>query len=601
MEQIKACRSVADIRKVTRANGWTFSECKVYERLVLSSFAFAHILSLRVSWSQILDFLKDSDFNPPAARNIITLLRSPTLKDSPRNLKNLEAWIGRQVKLGRIAEDDIWEILKSLLNRHQLLKESEAAPILTFHTSWNLYRKILNGLGASKVRSFDTLRIRTTLLLLQLTSHIPTLVERRRMGVMIISRASESQLEKLRPVVLKFIGHCLRLDSSTVPSTGSASGNHLFWWLRPLIISLPEGVAIACIEKITLSLTKRPSSWTPGWKMERINRLRTWFKTLHTLQYVSIIRNNVEWRTKWKATEKVLAKRDRRTLGLYLSLLKPQEQVAFILEHWILEKSRSLSVRVAAEVILSGKKDSPTWTGIAGSCWNDLAPVLYNLDTVTFDSIMRKLRLLLSHLGESQAFESLSDKINFRRESDDPKTYSKITKTAKKDALKALKLFKRNPWFRLERCPDLAKSIIEDPRIDPEIIFDELARDDGTFGAVKPLYRAQDLPVNMERIETLHSIASAFADAERLNPRQAYRKVKRCFDYLHGRLDLVRPEMVQAMYRAGVTRYFEACRGVSDAQLNHILASVRQVEGDEVADRLETACKWSNRRLQGKI
>ena len=137
--------------------------------------------------------------------------------------------------------------------------------------------------------------------------------------------------------------------------------------------------------------------------------------------------------------------------------------------------------------------------------------------------------------------------------------------------------------------------------MEPEIIFDQLARDHGMFGAVKPLHGAQDLPVNMERVDMLHSIATAFANAEQLSPRQAYRKVMRCFAYFRGRHDLVRPEMTEAMYRAGVTRYLEAYEGVSDAQLDHVLGFVRQIEGEEVAERLRTACLWSNQRLQGKI
>ena len=600
-EQIKACRSVDEIREVTRANGWTFSESKVFDGLVLSSFAFDHILGLRVPWSQILDFWENPDFNPPAARNIMTLLRSPTLKESVTSLEDLETWIGQEVTLGRIAEDDILEILKGLLNRYQLPKGLEAGPMLTFHTSWNLYRRILDGLRASKVRSFDTLRIRTTLLLLQLTSHSPTLVEGRDMGVMIMSRAPKCQLEKMRPAVVDFIIHSFRLKSSIVPSTGSIGDKHLIWRLRPLLMSLPEGIAIACIAKITFTLVKRASSWSAFWKTDRSEPLRTWFEGLHTLPYVSISRKHIEWRAEWKAAEKVLAKLDRRTLAAYLSLLRLQEQVDFILEHWILQQSRSLSDPVALDALLSGKETPPRFTGIANPCWIDLAPILYELDTVTLDSMMPKLRHLLTHLGESKAIKSISNHVILRRQSDDPKTYSKITKTAKTDALEAIKLFKKNRWLRLEKCPDLAQSIIEHPRIDPEVIFDELARDHGIFGAVKPFHGAQDLPVNMERVDMLHSIASAFADAERLNPRQAYRKVMRCFAYFQGRLDLVRPEMVQAMYRAGVTRYFEAHRGVSDAQLDHILVLVRQVEGDEVADRLEIACMWSNRRLQGKI
>ena len=531
----------------------------------------------------------------------MTLLRSPTLKESVRSLKDLETWIGQEVALGRIAEDDIREILKGLLDRYQVPNGPKVELTPTFHTSWNLYRRILKGLRASKVGSFDTLRTRTMQLLLQLAIHSPKFVGGRNMGIMIISRASKSQLEKIGPVIQEFISHYSSLDPSILPLTASTSNKRLSRWLRPLLVCLPEGVAMACIAKTTLVLINRGPSWTPWWETNGIECIRRWFKGIHTLPYISAIRQHVEWRTKWKVTEKILAKQDRITLGAYLSLLRPKEQVDFVVEHWILQRLNSFRVRIAADALLSGKKTPPMCTGIADSCWIDLAPVLSELDTVAFDSIMPALGQLLTYLRQRKAFKSLSNEITFCRKSDVSETYSKITETAKTDPLKALKLFKRNRWLRLEKCPSLAQSIIEDPRIDPETIFDLLARDDGMFGAVKPFKSAQGLPVNMERVEMLHSIATAFADAERLSPRQAYRKVMRCFAYFHGRHDLVRPEMVQAMYRAGIMRYFEAYRGVSDAQRDHILMFVRQVEGDEVTDRLDIACMWSNRRLQGKI
>ncbi|ERF72487.1 hypothetical protein EPUS_07696 [Endocarpon pusillum Z07020] len=87
-------------------------------------------------------------------------------------------------------------------------------------------------------------------------------------------------------------------------------------------------------------------------------------------------------------------------------------------------------------------------------------------------------------------------------------------------------------------------------------------------------------------IHLVNSLARVFALSPVLSPRQSFRKVYWLYLYLHrftwgigiGR------DFTRALWHAGVTRYKET--GTSPEKVGWILSKVREVEGQEVADRL---------------
>ena len=600
MAQIEACNSLDAIRDCTRAGGWILGKSGH-----LSKFAFNHLLSLRLPLGDLLEFLEDYNLNAPAAKNVMTFLGSPALTQGKMyNLKDLDAWIGRAVALGKVSEKDIRKVLRGWMSCYYIKDASSPKGFCYIYSSWNLCRSIFTGLEVSKVRPMYSLGLSTIILLFDIAAQSPKLDEGIAMGATILSSLQSTQQQALRPAILGFVHRFFSLQTSTLLATSGINHVDVSSWLIPLLDSLPQEIAFECVARVSWILTKRASVGTSLWNEEQIPRLRTWFKALSSSRYIQKTRLHSDWKVKWMATEQLLAKLDPGTLKVYLLLLEDQERCCFILRHWILTEQLPPKAHSEATALLLAQmlpiypRRKLSDTSIKLTNWLRLVPVLYHMDPATLDSILPQLGRLILHMQEPEGMVQISDYLALRRESEIPENVLKITDLAKTDPVAALESFNRNPWYRLEQCPGLAEGVISDPRLDPEIIFDLLGRDDGTFGAVKPSFFGHSLHVNPKRVDSLHSIATVFANAEPLEPRVAYRKVIRCFKYFTGRHDLLRPEMVQALFRAGVTRFFDANMGVSNTQIGYVLKFVRQVEGDEIADRLEDMCDRRNRRLR---
>ncbi|KAF7513165.1 hypothetical protein GJ744_010561 [Endocarpon pusillum] len=87
-------------------------------------------------------------------------------------------------------------------------------------------------------------------------------------------------------------------------------------------------------------------------------------------------------------------------------------------------------------------------------------------------------------------------------------------------------------------------------------------------------------------LHLVNSLARVFALSPVLSPRQSFRKVYWLYLYLH-RFTwgfAIGPDLTRALWHAGVTRYKET--GTSPEKVGWILSKVREVEGQEVADRL---------------
>lgn len=84
----------------------------------------------------------------------------------------------------------------------------------------------------------------------------------------------------------------------------------------------------------------------------------------------------------------------------------------------------------------------------------------------------------------------------------------------------------------------------------------------------------------------LNSLARSFALSPALSHRQSFRKVYWIYLHIHRYTcgAAIGPEIVRALWHAGVTRYKET--GTSPTKVGWILQQVREVEGREVADRL---------------
>ncbi len=87
-------------------------------------------------------------------------------------------------------------------------------------------------------------------------------------------------------------------------------------------------------------------------------------------------------------------------------------------------------------------------------------------------------------------------------------------------------------------------------------------------------------------LHLLNSLARIFALSPVISPRQSFRKVYWLYLHLHRYTwgSAIGPDFTRALWHAGVTRFKET--GTSPEKVGWILGKVREVEGQEVADRL---------------
>ncbi len=87
-------------------------------------------------------------------------------------------------------------------------------------------------------------------------------------------------------------------------------------------------------------------------------------------------------------------------------------------------------------------------------------------------------------------------------------------------------------------------------------------------------------------LNLLNSLARSFALSPELTARQSFRKVYWIYLYIHRYTagTAIGREIIRPLWHAGVTRYKET--GTSPEKVKWILDKVREVEGNEVADRL---------------
>lgn len=99
--------------------------------------------------------------------------------------------------------------------------------------------------------------------------------------------------------------------------------------------------------------------------------------------------------------------------------------------------------------------------------------------------------------------------------------------------------------------------------------------------------------LDQSRNDLVHLVALAFANSRSESTRGAFRNVELCYRYLVNRGSPLQPAMARALVRAGMIRPLENNEHINFGRCMWILGIVRALEGDEVADQLNTVIwRW---------
>ncbi|THY42906.1 hypothetical protein D6C99_07276 [Aureobasidium pullulans] len=154
----------------------------------------------------------------------------------------------------------------------------------------------------------------------------------------------------------------------------------------------------------------------------------------------------------------------------------------------------------------------------------------------------------------------------------------------------ALDVFNRpraRQW--ISDIPELLLTLIDTYPVRSEFIFDVLNRSEYSNSLPKNLRWVLQNPLSEEMVQLVHQAAYAMAKSPLLSSRMALRRVEDCRNYLEDRKAPLSSLMSRALVYAGVTRPLREGVWLSTEKFKNILSVVRNLEGDEVADRLDEA------------
>ena len=593
--ELQTSANLEAIRRAAHHNA-----CVLADDIHHSKLAFQVLLSVNSSMPVLTEYLEDRTLNAPKARNLQKLLGWTDLqKRSHDELEMLGLWLEKQVAYGYFSESEIREALLGIQRQHQ----SREALFSSRMFSWRICKRLWAGIQASSVNDAGNLQAETIKDFLEAASLAPLLHEGRAMGKRILLTTDPFKSKHLRHSIVNLVD---RLSRVTVASSELAYEDRTnlrsFEWFSPVLENLSESDSAKIATTITLALTKHICNERAGSR----THLEAWFNMLpkHLFQ---LARNHVECEKNWLFIERNLVSLEPETLASYLRLFEDRKVYEFILNHWVplrlqcttatlhpgsLYRSwREASLRVDHEAHYPGADHQTT-------AFLGIVKELQEAYPLMLRSLIPELLNLLRCLERSKAILHIVQYLAKCPGGIDPVVVAnEVTEHLALSLRTSVALFKADSRLRVEDCPGLVERMISEPVSGSPDVFLFLQRDRGLLGSVgSTVHSDRPLHVNSKRVALLHSMALAYAETRHLNPRQAYRKVRRCLDFFRDRQDLLGPDMSQALAKAGILRYLEAGMWVSTVRHNYILGYVKHLEGEQVANELDrVAWDWRGR------
>ncbi|MCJ1351351.1 MAG: hypothetical protein MMC33_001335 [Icmadophila ericetorum] len=151
--------------------------------------------------------------------------------------------------------------------------------------------------------------------------------------------------------------------------------------------------------------------------------------------------------------------------------------------------------------------------------------------------------------------------------------------------ISAFKIYLNHPLLKRPTHRKIVHHILSNPGISTDVAFTAQIRHSPYI--CHKYRKRKPVRLSIRRASVLQNMATTYASAEHLPPRQAIRKVLRCARYFRNNADLAKPQLSVALAMAGIVRYWKAGRWPSFAQVELVLSVIRQIEGVEVAARVD--------------
>ena len=572
LEKLRVCESLEDFRGLAaNLNG------NRHSKVEFSELAFRHMLRNGCCLETLLQFLSDPSLNIQEARNLPRLLE--WFFSEPRNTSDsmhLQNWLKRHISLGMLSKRELEDLVEIALH--------SSRDNFEIQSDIDLRPTILDGLSSSGINQIFDLDggILNRLLLLAYFDYSRQNLELQSLGFKLFEACKPAQLKYMTKGISSLLTSFL-VSTSSDGELYSVDGQ-ISKVLDCLLLGseIEASRAIASASQATL---RHLESSDPTCHVSKQKFNRWWSLLIHHQVFESI-----RYRSEWLRIERALAQKNLDVLCLYLKHLSNDEKCIFLLRHWFTQDVKDgddhsqsrvpNSLKLFNHFLLSHKDQKCPFILL----FEYLAPraTLDRMVLVRLFSLLNKLELQETSLALFSYFLQSKIPVDLTALAKD------IIDFTSPNPRVACTLYKITPLLPLESCPSVAEMMINDSDGGPGVPLGFRDLRQKSLG-VSDVYPRTPQEIRRAQIELLNRMAIAYAQASHLYPRVAYRQVHQCYHLLlrsHGPSSLSR-NISRAFTQAGVVRPLQELQGVGTRRLDFILQIIRQIEGDEVASKVD--------------
>lgn len=590
-KNLKWCRTTESIRDLA-----TKVEVDLRANPERSKRAFRQLLGIDFEPSALIDFLEDSSLNAPDARNLQYLVTWLVQKNAGQKLTQpFLKWIKQSTSLGSISEEEILQLAKITM-RFRLCNADDSDRITE-----DFLLAICEGLLNSSIYQMPDLKTHTVETLLHCISMRPSTVMLQDIGAKLISSSHEAQLRSLHQVIPSFLRNWILCCPNSTTEEAKIFPIDRVMELSELLQRLPEDIARSSVTNTSMRLLP-PAHIKHGinnGQRTLIESLRVWWTYLLKSGLARLLDGSAEW----EAVERSLASSNVEVLASYLQLMNDQEKCLFILNQWFRiptpERTfENIGRWEALREIYTFKNCYRTLASV--SPFINMLRVLRHYHVDVSEKTMSRLMSLVKALEISDTIIEITRYQEMVRKRIKAQSIaSAINEDIRASPRQAYHLFDSYRMLPLEKVPTLAESMIADPNLHTNTpLHFRRQRQIVAANALPADARLRDQPES--RFRLLERMCLAYALASHLPPRLALRKIHACcLAIRREQLGLISPAITQALVQTGIVRPLQDSTWVSTMKLRWILGLVREVEGEEVADRIdEVVYEWRNKVVE---
>lgn len=578
LSRLDRCKTIHELRDLA-----SFFEIDVRKH---SSNAFRLLYSSQRSLQSCLDFLEDTSLDDPYAQNLQYLLikLSQQLKDqvggNPTRLVSvlrrlLIPWVELQLSLGKRSQSDIEGLALFIRKLNHLKPFKSLGP--------DLAKAVLGGLRSSTVLGIRDLKLEYRSLLLGIVTDGELTSEVEDLGLSLAETVTSTAL------VSKFLARCI------YSKTASHGLNEVRAWQQaafPQICNLLQSRSQADRNLIIRSTSKRLVVWQSSLPRDSLlcaGLMDQWWSSVVKVSLPDFISYGVG---SWEVEHSMPSNRPD-ILASYATHLGGRHKAEFVLSNWLAGR---LSFHDLKKLSDSMKRD------FEGEMHH--SPFLCMLKAVHRSGFLRHdfIEHLFRLLFRMRMFEVMTEIITSAESNGfhiPPRVVmDSIRRLLTNSPKQAYQIFRCDPRIPIEAFPRLAADLIEQPDLHASIVW-HYQRERPWQSTCGALELSPD-SLHQRRARFLDRIALAYSKSGKLTARMARKQVTKCMTcYRKEGLGPVSPCISRALVRAGIIRPLRETGWLSYDQLTWVLGVVREVEGPEQADEIDSFLSvWRKQLLQ---